>query len=70
MVERTLNSPDFEKSPLYFGMEGVYNYLSTTTISSNLYFTYVTKDLLQLRLNDYVTNISLNNTLLDYYTWY
>ena len=25
MVERTLCSPDFEKSPLYFGMEGVHN---------------------------------------------
>ena len=33
-----------------------YNYLASTSISSNLYFTYVTKDLLQLRLTDYVTN--------------
>ena len=45
-----------------------YNYLASTSISSNLYFTYASKDLLQLRLNDYVTNTSLTSTLTNYIT--
>ena len=62
-------------------VNGLYNTLSSSiqttninliSISSNLYLNYVTKDLLQLQLKDYVTTSSMSTyittTLLNYYT--